>query len=71
MKCATRRFDICIFLYTCFTNNFIFAKNPPLIKGLNISKDEFLHTAYADDTTFFLKERKSIIEEMNKFNNFF
>ena len=30
----------------------------------------FLYTAYADDTTFFLKNEKSVIEVMNTFDNF-
>ena len=40
---------------------FIFVKNNPKVKGLNFFKHEFLYTAYADDTTFFLKDRNSII----------
>ena len=35
---------------------FIFVKNNPKVKSLNIFKHEFLSTAYEDDTTFFLKE---------------
>ena len=31
---------------------FIFVKSNPKVKGLNICKDEFLYTAYTDDTTF-------------------
>ena len=38
---------------------FIFVKNNSKVKGLNIFKHEFLYTAYADDTTFFLKNRNS------------
>ena len=34
-------------------------KNNPKVKGLNIFKHEFLYTAYADDTTFFLKDRNA------------
>ena len=41
---------------------------------MNILKHEFLYTAYADDrTTYFLKDRNSIIElmsELNTFSNF-
>ena len=47
---------------------FIFVKNNPKVKGWNIFKHEFLYTAYADDTTFFLKDRNSIIELMNESN---
>ena len=37
---------------------------------MNIFKHEFLYTAYADDTTFFLKDKKSITELMNELNTF-
>ena len=49
---------------------FIFVKNNPKVKGLKIFRHEFLYIAYADDTTFFLKDRKSIIELINEFNTF-
>ena len=48
----------------------MFVKNNPKVKGLNMFKHEFLYTAYADDTTFFLKDRNSIIELMNELNIF-
>ena len=35
-----------------------------------IFKYEFLYTAYADDTTFFLKDGNCIIELMNELNTF-
>ena len=44
---------------------FIFVKNNPKVKGLNIFKHEFLYNAYANDTTFFLKDTKSITELMS------
>ena len=47
---------------------FIFVKNNSKVKGWNIFKHEFLYTAYADDITFFLKDRKSIIELMSELN---
>ena len=43
---------------------FIFIKNNPKFKGLNIFKYEFLYTGYAVDTTLFLKDRNSIICEV-------
>ena len=49
---------------------FIFVKNNPKVKSLNFFKHEFLYTVYADDTTFFLKDRNSIIELMNELNTF-
>ena len=51
----------------------MFVKNNPKVKDLNIFKREFLYTAYADDTIFFLKDISSIIElmyELNIFPNF-
>ena len=49
---------------------FIFVKNNPKVKSLNFFKHEFLYTVYADDTTFFLKDRNSIIQLMNELNTF-
>ena len=45
-------------------------KNNPKFKGLKIFRHEFLYTAYADNTNFFRKDRKSIAELMNKKNTF-
>ena len=38
----------------------MFVKNNPKVKGLDIFKHEFLYNAYVNDTTFFLKDTKSI-----------
>ena len=46
---------------------FLFTKESEKINGLNIFDKTFLHTAYADDNTFFLKDAKSVIELMNIF----
>ena len=40
------------------------------INGLNIFEKTFLYTAYANDTTFFLKDEKSVIELMKTFDIF-
>ena len=41
------------------------------ITGVNIfEKKTFLYTAYAEDTTFFLKDEKSVIELMKTFDIF-
>ena len=40
------------------------------MKGLNIFNHEFLYTAYADDTTFFLKDKISVFEILNIFHKF-
>ena len=45
---------------------FAFVKNNPKVKGLNIFKHEYLYTTYADDITFFLEDKNSIIELMNE-----
>ena len=37
---------------------------------LTIFDKTFLYTAYADDTTFFLKDKKSVKELMNIFDTF-
>ena len=37
---------------------------------MNNFKHEFLYTTCADDTTFFLKDRNSIIELMSELNTF-
>ena len=47
---------------------FLFTKENKKINGLNIFDKTFLYTAYADDTTFFLKDKKSVIELMNNFD---
>ena len=49
-------------LFLCIEN-----KN---IKGLNIFNHIFLYIAYADDTTFFLKDKESLIEVMKAFDIF-
>ena len=40
------------------------------INGLNIFENTLLCTAYADDTTFFLKDEKSVIVLMKTFDIF-
>ena len=41
------------------------------IKGLNIFNQEFLYTAYADDTTFYLKDKISVFESVHIFHKFY
>ena len=50
--------------------SFIFVQNNLKVKGLKFFKHKFLYTGYADDTTFFLKDRNSLIELMNELNTF-
>ena len=40
------------------------------INGLNLFENTFLYTAYADDTTLFLKDMKSVTEVMKVFEKF-
>ena len=40
------------------------------IKDLNIFNQVLLYTAYADDTTFFLKDKISVFETLNIFHKF-
>ena len=67
IKCNPKVKGLNIFKHEIF---FIFVKNNPKVKGLNIFKHEFLYTVYADDTTFFHKDRKSITELINELNAF-
>ena len=49
---------------------FLLIKENPRIKGLNIFYHCYLYSAYADDTTFFLKDVNSIKEMVNSFHIF-
>ena len=49
---------------------FLFTKESKKINDLNIFDKTFLYTAYADNTTFFLKDKKSVVELMNIFYTF-
>ena len=49
---------------------FLFIKKHPEIKGVKIFKHCFLHTAYADYSTFFLKDAQSIENLVETFNTF-
>ena len=40
------------------------------IQGMNISQYTYLYTTYADDTTFFLKNKNSIRQLMKTFSTF-
>ena len=49
---------------------FCVTKSNKNIKGLNIFNDEFLYSAYADDTFFFLKDKNSVFETVIIFHKF-
>ena len=49
---------------------FLCIKQNKNIQGINIFNHIFLYTAYADHTTFFLKDKESLIEVMKAFDIF-
>ena len=49
---------------------FLFIVQNENIDGLNIFEKTFLYTTYADDTTFFLKYKKSVIKLKKTFGIF-
>ena len=49
---------------------FLFIKKHPKIKGIEIFEHCFLYTAYADDTTYFLKALKNLVEIFSTFSFF-
>ena len=50
---------------------FVFIKSNENIKHIEIFKHAFLHTVYADDSTFFLRDNPSVKEPINSFNQFY
>ena len=50
---------------------FILIKSNKNIHGINIFNHDFLYTAYADDTVFFLKELDSIKNVLEMLNQFY
>ena len=54
----------------CLEIVFILIKANKRVKGINIFKHTYLYSAYADDTTFFLRYKRSIKELLNTFATF-
>ena len=54
----------------CLEILFILIKNDPNIKEIEIFEYCYLYTAYADDTTFFLKDENSIVHTFKKLKLF-
>ena len=54
----------------CLEIVFILIKANKRVKGINIFKHTYLYSAYADDTTFFLRDKRSIKELLNTFATF-
>ena len=49
---------------------FLYIKENKNIKDINIFNNVFLYSAYADNTTFFVRDEDSAIEVMNPFDKF-
>ena len=65
LKGGTQKWDpISVYLFV-LERPYIF-----MAKGFNFYRHEFWYTAYVDDTTFFLKDRKSTTKLMNELNTF-
>ena len=54
----------------CLEIVFILIKANKKVKGINIFEHTYLYLAYADDTTFFLRDKISIKELFNTFATF-
>ena len=54
----------------CLEIVFLLIKANKRVKGINIFKHTYLYSAYADDTTFFLRDKRSIKELLNTFATF-
>ena len=54
----------------CLEIVFILIKANKRVKGINIFEHTYLYLAYADDTTFFLRDKISIKEFFNTFATF-
>ena len=52
----------------CLEILFILIKNKRNIKGIKMFENTFVHIAYADDSTFFLKDKNSMKELLNTIN---
>ena len=49
---------------------FLFTKESKKVNGLSLFDKTFLYIAYEEDTTFFLKDKKSVVELINIFDTF-
>ena len=69
LQSDARPISVCLFIL-CLEILFILIKNDPNIKGVEIFKYCYLYTAYADKTTFFLKDENSIVHHSEKLKLF-
>ena len=54
----------------CLEVLFLFVKAYYKIRGVNIFQYTYLYTVYADDATFFLKNKNSVRQLMKTFSTF-
>ena len=54
----------------CLETVFILIKANKIVKGINIFEHAYLNSAYADDTTFSLRDKRSVKELVNTFATF-
>ena len=59
-----------LFILTLEIFLIIFIKVNKNFEGINIFNHEYLYTAYADDTTFFLKNQTSVTNVLNDIKTF-
>ena len=56
--------DLYVLAYSSIRSCIFLLKSNKILKGLNIFNHEFLCTAYANDTTFFLKNNNSVFDTL-------
>ena len=69
-RCMPGKPYLSLCVHLCLEILFILIKNHPNIKGIEILEYCYLYTAYADDTTFFLKDENSTVHLSEKFKLF-
>ena len=70
-KSAQQGYPISAYLFIlCLGIVFVLIKANKRAKGINIFKHTYLYSAYADDTTFSLRDKRSIKEILNIFATF-
>ena len=69
-RCARQGDSLSAYLFILVLETaFIQIKTKLNIKSLNVCNNDFLHIAYADNTTFFDKMKNRTTEVLNNFNN--
>ena len=66
----SRRPNICILFILALEVSFVLIKINNKIKGLDVYGHNFLYTAYADDSSLFFKNKKSVLEAFKILDEF-